>query len=131
MPTIRGKLMATQQEAINYIKPNFNTEPLEDGGLKLTFDLGEGRSQLAFVNVNESNVLYGSPFASVNDVTAKQALEANAQFSLGMQMVGDVYVVKHVAPLADLDASEISDGFFLVANIADLLEKELVGGDRF
>lgn len=117
--------MATQQEAINYIKANYNTAPLEDGGLKLTFDLGEGRSQLAFVEVNEVNVIYSSPFASVDDVTAKQALEANSQYSLGMQIDGTVYVIRHVAPLADLDASEMSDGFFLVANIADLLEKQL------
>jgi hypothetical protein len=123
--------MATQQEAINFIKSNYDTEPLESGGLKLVFDLGGGRSQLAFVEVNESNVQYSSPFASVDDVTAKQALEANSEYSVGMQIVGSVYVVKHVAPLGDLDASEINEGFELVANIADLLEKQLVGGDRY
>lgn len=123
--------MATQQEAINFIKSNFDTELLESGGLKLVFDLGGGRSQLAFVEVNESNVQYSSPFASVDDVTAKQALEANSEYSVGMQLHGSVYVVKHVTPLADLDASEITEGFELVANIADLLEKQLIGGDKF
>lgn len=123
--------MATQQEAINFIKSNFDTELMESGGLKLVFDLGGGRSQLAFVEVNESNVQYSSPFASVDDVTAKQALEANSEYSVGMQLYGSVYVVKHVTPLADLDASEITEGFELVANIADLLEKQLIGGDKF
>jgi hypothetical protein len=122
--------MATQHEAINFIKSNFKTEPFEGGGMKLVFDLGGGRTQLTFVEVSESNVQYSSPFASVDDVTAKQALEANSKFSLGMQIMGSYYVVKHVAPLADLDASEIGEGFELVANIADILEKQLVGGDN-
>jgi hypothetical protein len=123
--------MATQQEAISFIKSNFKTEPLDGGGMKLIFDLGGGRSQLSFVEVSESNVQFSSPFASLDDVTAKQALEANSEFSLGMQIMGNFYVVKHVAPLADLDASEINEAFELVANIADMLEKRLVGGDNF
>jgi hypothetical protein len=122
--------MATQQEAINFIKSNFITEQLQNGSLKLEFDLGGGRSQLSFVEVNELNIQFLSPFASVDDVTAKQALEANSEFSLGMQIVGGYYMVKHYAPLPDLDASEITEGFELVANIADILEKQLVGGDN-
>lgn len=122
--------MASQQEAINFIKSNFVTETYNDG-LKLIFDLDEGRSQLVFVFVDEFKVQYLSPFASIDDVTPKQALEANSEFSVGMQIVDNhLYVVKHVAPLADLDASEIAEGFELVANIADQLEKKLVGGDK-
>jgi hypothetical protein len=122
--------MATQSEVLNFIKSNYETEVLSGGDLKLVFDLGGGRSQLAFVDVNESNAQFSSPFATLDDVTAKQALEANSEYSVGMQMVGNWYVIKHVVPLADLDASEVSEAFELVANIADMLEKKLVGGDK-
>ena len=122
--------MATQNEVLNFIKSNYETEVLSGGDLKLLFDLGEGRSQLAFVDVTELNAQFSSPFATVDDVTAKQALEANAEYSVGMQLIGNWYVIKHVVPLADLDASEVSTAFELVANIADMLEKKLVGGDK-
>lgn len=122
--------MATQNEVLNFIKSNYETEVLSGGDLKLAFDLGEGRSQLAFVDVTEANAQFSSPFATVDDVTAKQALEANAEYSVGMQLIGNWYVIKHVVPLADLDASEVATAFELVANIADMLEKKLVGGDK-
>ena len=122
--------MATQNEVLNFIKSNYETEVLSGGDLKLVFDLGGGRSQLAFVDVTESNAQFSSPFATVDDVTPKQALEANAEYSVGMQLIGNWYVIKHVVPLADLDASEVSAAFDLVANIADMLETKLVGGDK-
>ena len=122
--------MATQNEVLNFIKSNYEAEVLSGGDLKLVFDLGGGRSQLAFVDVTESNAQFSSPFATVDDVTPKQALEANAEYSVGMQLIGNWYVIKHVVPLADLDASEVSAAFDLVANIADMLETKLVGSDK-
>jgi hypothetical protein len=123
--------MATQQEVRNFIKSNYNVDELDNGSFKTVFDLGGGRSQLVFLTVNEYNVQYQSPFASVDDVSAKQALEANSEFNLGIQLQGNYYMVVHMAPLADLDASEIGEGFEYVTNVADVLEKKLVGGDKF
>ena len=123
--------MATQLEVRNFIKSNYEVEVMDGGDFKLVFELDGGRSQLVFVDVTESNAQFSSPFASVDDISAKQALEANAGFSLGMQIISNYYVVKHVVPLADLDASEVTAAFDLVANIADMLEKSVVGGDRF
>ena len=122
--------MATQLEAINYIKSNYRHDVLDNGILKLIFNLDGGRSQLVFADVTDVNIQYLSPFASIDEVTPKQALDANSKYSIGMQLVGNQYMIKHVAFLADLDASEITEGFSLVAIIADELENQLVGGDK-
>jgi hypothetical protein len=122
--------MASKHEATNFIKSTYRCEEISGGTLKFVFELDGGRSQLVFADVNDSNIQYLSPFASVNDVTAKQALEANADYSVGMQIVGDQYMIKHLAFLADLDESEIDGGFRLVANVADKLEQKLVGSDK-
>jgi hypothetical protein len=122
--------MASKQEAINFIKSTYRCEEISGGTLKFVFELDGGRSQLVFADVNDSNIQYLSPFATVNDVTAKQALEANADYSVGMQIVGDQYMIKHLAFLADLDESEIDGGFRVVANVADELEQKLIGGDK-
>lgn len=122
--------MATQQEVRNFIKSKYRCEEINGGTLKFIFDLDAGRSQLVFADINDSNIQYLSPFATVNDVTAKQALEANSNYSVGMQLVGEQYMIKHLAFLADLDESEIENAFGVVANVADELEQKLVGGDQ-
>ena len=99
--------MATQQEVRNFIKSKYRCEEITGGTLKFIFDLDAGRSQLVFADINDSNIQCLSPFATVNDVTAKQALEANSNYSVGMQLVGERYMIKHLAFLADLDESEI------------------------
>ncbi len=123
--------MASQQEAIDFIKSNYRFDELQGGMLKFVFDLDGGRSQLVFVIVGETIVEYFSPFGDVSDVTAKQALDAISGYSFGMQLVDGQFVVKHVVFLENLDASEIKDGFQIVASIADELENKLVGGDNY
>ena len=71
-----------------------------------------------------------SPFARLDDVTPKQALEANASWQVGMQLECDYYVIKNVLPIADMGASEVKAAFSMVAEPADELEKLLTGGDR-
>lgn len=61
----------------------------------------------------------------------KQALLANSEYILGMQTLGDTYCVKYVVLIADLDESEVVTGIEYAAGIADQLERELVGGDKF
>jgi hypothetical protein len=122
--------MASQIEVINYIKSNYRCEEIGGGTLKFIFELDGGRSQLVFADITETTIQYLSPFATISDVTPKQALEANADYSLGMGLLGEQYMIKHLAFLADLDESEISGGFRVVANIADALENKLVGGDK-
>jgi hypothetical protein len=122
--------MATAAEAKQFIESNYDFKILEDQSYRIIFNGDDGRTQLVFVDVNDTNIQVSSPFASVEDVTPKQALTANAKFSLGMQLMGDYYIVKYFMLLADVDSSEILDGFRLAAAIADDLEKELVGADK-
>lgn len=122
--------MATAAEAKQFIEANYNLEVLGDGNFKIIFSGDSGRTQLVFVDINDINVQVYSPFATVEDVTPKQALAANAEYGIGMQLLGNYYVVKHYMFLADLDADEILEGLRLVAGIADDLEKELVGTDN-
>lgn len=123
--------MASQQEAIDFIKSNYAFNELQGGMLNFVFDLEAGRSQMVFVLVDDTKIEYFSPFGDVSDVTAKQALDAISSYSFGMQIIDDEFVVKHVVFLENLDASEIKDGFHIVASIADELEKKLVGGDNY
>lgn len=123
--------MASQSEVQNYIKNNINSELIDDGLLKIIYDLGEGRSQLVYAFISDVSLNISSPFAKAEDVTPKQALKAVDGISFGIGMLEDWYVVRHVVPIADLDESEIITGLEVVAQIADDLEDSLVGGDAF
>lgn len=70
--------MATQSDVLNFIESSYETDVLSGGDSKFVLDLGGGRPQLAFVDVSESNAQLSSPFATIDDVTAKQALDANS-----------------------------------------------------
>jgi hypothetical protein len=126
-----GLRVATQAEVKQFIESNFDHEVLGSGLYKMIFNGDDGRSQLVFAAVNESNIQIHSPFATVEDVTPKQALTANADYSMGIQLMGEYYVVKHFVGIDDVDASEIKEGLSLVCLIADELEQKLIGGDKF
>jgi len=122
--------LATKKEVIKYITKNFSCEQMEDSFYKLVFDIDGDRSQLVFALVTDSALVVGSPFALTKELTAKQALDACQEYDLGIGIVGDYYMLKHLMPIDDLDESEIMLGFQLVAVFADELEEKLVGGDR-
>jgi hypothetical protein len=123
--------MATQNEVINFIKKNLNSEEVGDSLFKLVYDLGNGRTQMLVVYVGEFGMNVSSPFATTEDVTPKQALNAAKDYGLGIGISGDYYEVKAFVLIADLDESEIHTSFDLVTGIADELEEALVGGDAF
>lgn len=123
--------MATVKEIKKFIEDNYNFELLENGLFKILLDGDDGRSQLVFVEVNDTWLNALSPFANFDDVTPKQALMANAGYILGMQIFGEMYCVKYAALVADLDESEVVSGLQFAAAIADDLESKLVGGDSY
>ena len=122
--------MATQSELIAFIESNYDCT-FDGDSVKLVWSwTNDDRTQLVFVQVTDGYMRCTSPFARLDDVTPKQALEANASWQVGMQLQGDYYVIQNVLPIADMDASEVKAAFSMVAEPADELEKLLTGGDR-
>ncbi len=122
--------MATQSELISFIESKYNCT-FDGDSAKLVWSwTSDDRTQLVWVQVTDGFMRCTSPFARLDDVTPKQALEANASWQVGMQLQGDFYVIQNVLPIADMDASEVQAAFSMVAGPADELEKLLVGGDR-
>lgn len=119
--------MATREDALNHIRNNYNYS--ESNGLfKMEFELEGGRSQVIFVTSIEDLLLVSSPFAL--NIAADLAFRLAEETFFGIRKMGDAYVVQHVIPMSDLDASEIDFGFKSVAIQADRLES-MLGGDSF
>lgn len=107
-------------------------EGLPDEGsyytFKSVFPLPNDRSQLIFVQLNDSIYQLSSPFAEVSEISAEEAFEANVTL-LGLDIVFDRYSLI-VANF--VDTFEIEAFLTTMANLAfaaDSMEKALGGGD--
>lgn len=120
--------MATRAEVIQHIRSYKDVEDMGDGSFKIIWELEEGRSQLVFMSVLDDLLIFMSPFASQDDVTASKAIGLAKIF--GVCEMGDFYGLRNVSLLEDLDESEIVNMAFLIAMRADAIETE-IGGDRF
>jgi hypothetical protein len=121
--------MATQTEVIQYIKSNYRYEEIEPGVYKLVFESGNGRTQTVFAVVKDSWLNVTSPYASVDKITADRALKVNDTI-FGTQRYGDYFVLTHVAPLKDIDPSEIKVALGVTAEVADALEAKVSKQDN-
>jgi hypothetical protein len=106
--------------------------------LKLTFDVGGGRSQVLFVtwsgpSAEEARFLdLHSPIGRVEQLDLHAAVRRTSQFVIGgLSMLGEVVTLRHCAPLENLDRNEIDEPMHRLLGIADELEAELTGRDDF
>ena len=120
--------MATRAEVIDHIRSYNDVEDMGDGQFKVLWELDGGRSQVVFMMVLDLFLVFVSPFASQDDLTAGKAIGMAKIF--GVCEIGDYYALRNVSLLEDLDESEIVDMAMVIAMRADAIEEE-IGGDRF
>jgi hypothetical protein len=128
---MHGGIMATKQEAVSFLKNKLNAEETSQDFFKMLVEYGDNRSQVVFAVVSEEIIAFKSPFASVDDLSAKQALSAASEGVFGLSEIAGLYCLSHVAFVEDLDASEVYKSVGVLASIADGLEQQMVGGDNF
>jgi hypothetical protein len=122
--------MASQSEAVAFIRANYQVEELAPNTFKIAFNSGGLRSQNVYVGVTDYELQVTAPFAWQKDISADRALTANSSM-FGVVIINGAFALKHNAFLADLDASEIEKAFKILAGYADELEKQLGNSDEF
>lgn len=128
---------ALDTESINY-------EIDDDGDFKVIFDLGEGRSQVAFVNSNtetfdglEIREVWSVGLVGNGQLTAEVAnslLARNATYKLGgweiAQQGGKVMAIFKICVSASATPSELRSILETVSLMADEIEKEYLHSDN-
>jgi hypothetical protein len=120
--------MATINEVISHIKSSYSTEDLGNGGFKMQFNIDSTRTQLIFVHSTDAMLLIASPFA--HNISSDLAFQVAETSIFGVKKLDDLYVLHHVIPIADIDASEIEFGLKVLALQADELDSKF-GRDQF
>lgn len=123
--------MATKREAANFLENQLNAQETSNDFFKMVINYEDNRSQVVFALVSDEIIAFRSPFASVDDLSAKQALNAAQNNVFGITETAGLYCLSHVVFIEDLDASEVFKSVGVLANLADELEQEVVGGDNF
>jgi hypothetical protein len=123
--------MATWLEVESYLTSNYVTEKLDLNCLKFVFELGDGRSQMIFVaglgldGPDDPVVFFASPFATTSMLSPQQVVDLMRESAIGIGEWHECYVVKHLAPLENLDANELEWPLAYVTRMADMLEEKL------
>jgi hypothetical protein len=107
-----------------------------DGTYRITYDLGNGRTQLAFVSstINEygsvktrevRSIGYRAPADQFAAPVANRILEVNNQAKLGAFVKQGRFAVFTAPVPIDASAQQLADTIELCARLADELEREL------
>lgn len=132
--------MATWEELKQYIGMTQRVDP-ESGDDWVTFVLSTSADRLQQVFVSrmtfppegEEWAVIESPFAEIDAIDIKNALTESAKLVVGGIGVfqGTLLTLRHALPLENMQVNEFERPLLLVTTGADMLEEQLVGGDRF
>ena len=128
--------MATWESAKSYLASNYKCESIANG-LKLVFELRDGRSQVILVLPSGPDdqigfVDFHAPIGELGKVDLHALTRRTIDFSMGgISTVADLVTLRNTVPLENLDANEIEDPLHLITVIADSLEQEFTGQDAY
>jgi len=129
--------MATWESLRQYIYSRYQVLEEQPGVLRMMFDVGDGRTQNVLVsgkNVGafEYMVIW-TPICHESQISARDALVRNASMPIGsLGLVPDgTIILRHSAPLKDLEPDEFEVPLQAITQGGDMLERELAVADRF
>jgi hypothetical protein len=129
--------MATWESLRQYIHSRYQVIDEQPGVLRMMFDLGNGRSQNVLVSgkavgTYEYMVIW-TPVCNESQISARDALVRNANMAIGsLGLVPDgTIILRHSAPLKDLETDEFDIPLQAITQAGDMLERELAVADRF
>lgn len=131
--------MTTWADLKRYIEANYKVQQSAENLIRMSFSLPDLRSQTVFVwrlslmDGDEAWVQLESPVGKSGEVDLATALEATKDLVCGgLALAGEFVVVRHAAPIANLDPNEFDRPLELVTRAADALERTLNdGADRY
>jgi hypothetical protein len=127
--------MATWQDVSAVLTSGiaFKGEMVNDSLVKTELQIDGGRSQLVFVGHIGDNVVMSSVVCEIKEVNLAALFtgEILNKVMYGLSSIGEHLVVRHVTPLATLDANELAQPLVALALFGDILESAITGKDKY
>lgn len=129
--------MATWSDLMTYIRGNYKISDEGKDYCGLGFDVGNGRKQVVVLFHHTLNgglehwVEIESPVGNAASLPLLDVLKDVGRMVVGGLIVeGDLALLRHSVPLANLDVNEFERPMRLLRHSADDLEKKYLGTDR-
>ncbi len=129
--------MATWESLRQYIYSRYQVLEEQPGVLRMMFDVGGGRTQNVLVSGKSVGafeyMVIWTPICHESQISARDALVRNASMPIGsLGLVPDgTIILRHSAPLKDLEPDEFDVPLQAITQGGDMLERELAVVDRF
>ena len=125
--------MATWQEIKSFVSSKYKVSEVGDNLLRITYLYSDDndRTQRLFIEkLNDTKIAFVSPVADYTPENAIKLLENNnSVYGITLIQTSEPFLaLMDPQDMATLDAEEINTA---MADIADELEKNLFGGDKF
>ena len=127
--------MTTWQGLVNYIRSRYSIFDEQPGVVRMLFSYEDGRNQLVVVSRltldnGEEWADISSAFGELTSIDLNKAVRFVGEKAIcgGVACAGEVATFRHSVPLLKLDANEFDRPLLIVAEMADELERELMGG---
>jgi hypothetical protein len=129
--------MATWESLLQYIRSHYQVAGEGPGAVRLMFDLGNGRSQNVVVSGKQVGdfeyLAIWTPVCHESQISAREALLRNTNMALGaLALVEDgTMILRHTAPLKDLDVDEFEVPLRALTQAGDMLEQQFGTADQY
>jgi hypothetical protein len=129
--------MATWESLREYIHSRYQVMEEQPGVLRMLFNVGDGRTQNVLVSGKSVGafeyMVIWTPICHESQISARDALVRNANMPIGsLGLVPDgTIILRHSAPLKDLEPDEFDVPLQAITQGGDMLERELAVADRF
>jgi hypothetical protein len=130
--------MATWNDVVNHLKAEHNCNQVSAEILTITFDMGNGRSQLVIVESDGNDKIgefacVSSPVGSIKNLNKLEAYcrEATNWVMGGIVIGGEYILLRDSFPLLNLDVNELQASLLVILAAADQIEAKVTGGDTY
>jgi hypothetical protein len=125
--------MATWQEFVDFAGNNFPIFVEDESSIRIDFAWNDGRShwvRAGLMTLDPPMVWLVSPICEVDDADEAKVLQAQRSLScvMGVVLFDSGYALSHLMGLDSLDGDEALREIRMIAELADELEKEVMGG---
>jgi hypothetical protein len=132
----KEEVMATWNDLISYVNANYKWEKVSDDLMSLQFDMGDGRSQLVFVQLLGNSQDWAAVASPVGGLDKVKKLDAYCRAASdwvcgGIVIIGNYIMIRDSFPLANLDVNEFEQPLHAIVNAADDIERMITGGDSY
>jgi hypothetical protein len=133
---IKGRdYMATWKEVTTVLinAKTHKAEMVNDSLVKTLIPTSDGRTQLVWIENVKGDAVFSSVVCKIDDVNLVALFKSDVlkTISYGLSSIGEHLVMRHAAPLENMNVNELAQPIVQLAIFGDILEAAITGQDAY